>query len=134
MRYLTLDEALQVAAGVTGLSVKVIETSARIELLNSALAAPQASFGGEEFHPTLESKAAVLCVRIARNHPLLDGNKRLAWMCLRLFCDLNEYDFTFTEDDAVDTMLAVAEGELEADEFREWIAARVQRRAGESPT
>ena len=69
----------------------------------------------------------MLCVRIARNHPLLDGNKRLAWMCL-LFCDLNEYDFTFTEDDAVNTMLAVAAGELDADGLREWIAARVQPR------
>ena len=132
MRYLTLDEALQIAAGVTGLSMKVIETSARIELLDSALAAPQSSFGGEEFHPTFESKAAVLCSRIARNHPLLDGNKRLAWMCLRLFCDLNEYDFAFTEDDAVNTMLGVAAGELDVDELCEWIAARVTRRAGES--
>ena len=132
MRYLTLEEALQIAAGVTGLSMKVIETSARIELLDSALAAPQSSFGGEEFHPTFESKAAVLCSRIARNHPLLDGNKRLAWMCLRLFCDLNEYDFAFTEDDAVNTMLGVAAGELDVDELREWIAARVTRRAGES--
>ena len=134
MRYLTLDEALQIAAAVTGLSVKVIETSARIELLDSALAASQASFGGEEFHPTFESKAAVLCVRIARNHPLLDGNKRLAWMCLRLFCDLNEYGLSFTEDDAVDTMLAVAAGDLGEDEFREWIAVRVQPRTAESPT
>ena len=132
MRYLTLEEALQIAAGVTGLSMKVIETSARIELLDSALAAPQSSFGGEEFHPTFESKAAVLCSRIARNHPLLDGNKRLAWMCLRLFCDLNEYDFAFTEDDAVNTMLGVAAGELDVDELREWIAARVTRRVGES--
>ena len=134
MRYLTLDEALQIAAGVTGLSVKVIETSARIELLDSALDAPKASFGGEEFHLTFESKAAVLCVRIARNHPLLDGNKRLAWMCLRVFCDLNEYKFTFTEDDAVNTMLAVAAGELDADGLREWIAVRVQPRTEESPS
>jgi death-on-curing protein len=132
VRYLTLDEALQVAAGVTGLSVSVVAMSARIELLDSALASPQASFGGEEFHPTFESKAAVLCERIARNHPLIDGNKRLAWMCLRLFCDLNEYDFTFTEDDAVNMMLAVAAGEIDAVELREWIAVRVQRRTGDS--
>ena len=134
MRYLTLDEALHVAAAVTGLSVTVIEKSGRIELLDSALAAPQASFGGEEFHTSFESKAAVLCVRIARNHPLLDGNKRLAWMCLRLFCDLNEFDFTFGEDDAVKTMLAVAAGELEVEELREWIATRVTRREGELTT
>lgn len=76
----------------------------------------------------------MLCIRIARNHPLLDGNKRLAWMCLRLFCDLNEMDFAFTEDDAVDTMLAVAAGELDADGLREWIAVRVQPRTEESPT
>ena len=71
---------------------------------------------------------------LRRHHPLLDGNKRLAWMCLRLFCDLNEFDFTFGEDDAVKTVLAVAAGELEVEELREWIATRVTRREGESTT
>lgn len=52
--------------------------ASRLELLDSALRAPQAGFGDEDFYPTIEQKAAVLAVRIARNHPLPDGNKRLA--------------------------------------------------------
>ena len=50
-----------------------------LELLDSALHAPQAGFGDVEFYPEFVDKAAVLVVRIARNHPLPDGNKRLAW-------------------------------------------------------
>lgn len=58
MRYLTLAEAL------------VIAKASRLELLDSALHAPQASFGGEDFYPTLLDKAALLVVRVARNHAL----------------------------------------------------------------
>lgn len=70
MRFLTLAEALVIAEAVTGISAHTLQSAARIELLDSALHAPQAGFGDEDFHPTPEEKAAVLCVRLARNHPL----------------------------------------------------------------
>lgn len=79
MRYLTLGEALVVAEVVTGISSQVLGRSARVALLDSALHAPAAEFGGQEFYPDFLDKAAVLAVRIAGNHPLPDGNKRLAW-------------------------------------------------------
>ncbi|MCU1496241.1 MAG: filamentation induced by cAMP protein Fic [Acidimicrobiales bacterium] len=82
MRYLTLAEAILVAEAVTGLDTRTIARASRLELLDSALHAPQAGFGDEDFYPSLTEKAAVLAVRIALNHPLPDGNKRLAWQSL----------------------------------------------------
>ena len=73
MRYLTLAEGLLIASAVTGLEVSTIQHVSRVELLDSALHAPQAGFEDEDFYPTLEEKAAVLCLHLARNHPLPDG-------------------------------------------------------------
>jgi death-on-curing protein len=78
VRYLTLAEALVIAEAVTGVDAATLAKASRIELLDSALHSPQARFGDEEFYPDLIDKAAVLAVRIAQNHPLPDGNKRLA--------------------------------------------------------
>jgi hypothetical protein len=78
VRYLSLAEALVIAEAVTGIDTDVLTKTSAIDLLDSALHAPQASFGGHEFYPRFIDKAAVLAVRIARNHPLPDGNKRLA--------------------------------------------------------
>ncbi len=92
MRYLTLPEALVIAEAVTGIDVVTLEKASRLDLLDSALHAPQAGFGNEDFYPSLPQKAAVLVVRIARNHALPDGNKRLAWQSLTLFLALNGYE------------------------------------------
>lgn len=132
MKFLSLEQALIIPADVTGLSVETVARSARLDLLDSALATPEASFGGQEFYQGFEAKAAVLCVRIAKNHPLLDGNKRLAWMCLRMFCELNNYTLTSTDDDAVAFMLDVAAGTMGVDETVQWLHARLSKRgAGE---
>jgi death-on-curing protein len=85
VRYLTLAEALVVAQEVTGLDVATLARSPRLNLLDSALHGPQASFGSQELYPDFIEKGAVLEVRIARNYPLLDGNKRLSWACLNMF-------------------------------------------------
>jgi len=88
VRYLTLAEALVVAEAVTGIDAAVLAKMPGIGLLDSALHAPQAEFGDQEFYPDFIDKAAVLAVRIARNHSLPDGNKRLSWACPVLFCEL----------------------------------------------
>lgn len=59
-----------------GLSAEAIANFDRIGLAESALAAPQAGFGGVEACPDFETKAAVLCWHLVKNHPLPDGNKR----------------------------------------------------------
>jgi death-on-curing protein len=77
-RYLTLAEYLWLAEQVTGVPAETFSKAGRIELADSALHAPAASFGDNEFYPDIMDKAAVLCWRLARNHPLPDGNKRAA--------------------------------------------------------
>ena len=64
-------------------------------------------------YPEFLDQAAVLAVRISRNHPLLDGNKRLAWGCLTMFCTLNGHELHVPTEEAVSTMLAVAAGDLD---------------------
>ncbi|MEA2002779.1 MAG: type II toxin-antitoxin system death-on-curing family toxin [Actinomycetota bacterium] len=121
MRYLTLAEALTIAEAVTGIDTRTLQSATRLESLDSALHAPQAGFGDTEFYPEFVDKAAVLVVRIARNHPLPDGNKRLAWQSLTMFCALNGHELEVPPDEAVSTMLAIATGELDEAAVAAWL-------------
>lgn len=126
MRYLALAEALMIAEAVTGIDTITLAKASQLELLDSALHAPQAGFGDEDFYPGLEQKAAVLAVRIARNHPLPDGNKRLAWQSLTVFLALNGHDLATSADDAVAFMLGVAAGEIDEEGAETWIRERIE--------
>jgi death-on-curing protein len=126
VRFLTLAEALVIAEAVTGISAHTLRSAARIELLDSALHAPQAGFGDEDFHPTPTEKAAVLCVRLARNHPLPDGNKRLAWTTTVTFLALNGIELSVDPDEAVEFMLSVAAGTIDVKRATEWIESRTE--------
>ena len=81
-RFITLAEYLWLAEQVTGDNAATLARAARIDLADSALHAPQASFGNAEFYPDPYDKAAVLLCRLTWNHPLIDGNKRAAWAAL----------------------------------------------------
>jgi len=63
---------------------------------------------------------------LARNHALVDGNKRLAWAATRVFCLINGSDLTFTVDEAEELVLAVARGDLEVPEIAGAIKAHRQ--------
>ena len=91
IEYLNLADYL--AAQVTGLDLQTVITMTNVDLAVSALHAPAAGFGEDDFYPDFVDKAAVLVVRLARNHPLPDGNKRAAWVSLRLFVDLNDWNW-----------------------------------------
>lgn len=131
MRYLTLAEALVIAEVVTGIEAATLARASRLELLDSALAAPQAGFGDTEFYPEFVDKAAVLAVRIARNHPLPDGNKRLAWQSLTLFCALNGHDLNVETDEAVEVMLAIAAGEWDEERTADWLRSKLAPEAAD---
>jgi len=122
VRYLSLAEAFVLGQMVTGIDALVLESASRTDLLDSALHAPQAGFGDDDFYSDFFLKAAVLCTHIARNHPLPDGNKRLAWICLVTFCDVNGYELFVAKEEAVRTVVAVAAGELSEDDLCEWIS------------
>jgi len=125
VRYLTLAEALVIAEAVTGIDSVTLAKASRLELLDSALHAPQAGFGEEDFYPAVEQKAAVLAVCIARNHPLLDGNKRLAWQSLTVFLALNGHTLVAEVADAVALMLGIAAGDIDEGAAEAWIRERI---------
>lgn len=127
MRYLTLAEALVIAEAVTGIEVRTLARTGRIDHLDSALHAPQAGFGDQDVYVTFEEKAAVLCSRVARNHPLPDGNKRLAWQCLVMTCALNGRHLEVPTDEAVTTMLAVASGQMDEAALTTWVRHWIDR-------
>jgi len=102
--------------------------SSRVDLADSALHAPKAGFGDEDFYPDIIDKAAVLCWRLARNHPLPDGNKRAAWTSLTVFIDLNDGRWEPDPpdvDDSEQVMLAVSAGEIDEHALAEWLRTRV---------
>lgn len=124
--YLDLADYLLIAEAVTGIEAGVLAKAARLELAESALAAPRAEFGGVEFYRDFVTKAAVLCARLAWNHPLPDGNKRAAWVSLREFCARNGYVLTpQSVDDAVEAMEALAAHDIDEGQLAEWITARL---------
>jgi death-on-curing protein len=82
-------------------------------LLASAAARPQASAFGTDAYPGLHLKAAALLHSLARNHPLVDGNKRLAWLATYVFLEINGSPPVATQDDVFELVMAVAAGTLE---------------------
>jgi death-on-curing protein len=120
--YLTTEDLLEIAVGVVGEDVVVRDAG----LLASAAARPRSSAFGEEAYPTFAGKAAALMHSLARNHPLIDGNKRLSWSATRIFYLINGHDLAFTVDDAEQLVQSVARGELDATQ----LAAVLERHLG----
>ncbi len=108
-RHLTLAEYFWLAEQVTGTEAAVLIRASRVDLADSALHAPAAAFGEEEFYPDLLDKAAVLACRLSWNHPLPDGNKRASWA-------------------AEAAALAVAAHEVDEQWFASWLRDRTVRR------
>ena len=81
-------------------------------LLDSALAQPQATFGGKLLHPTLADQAAAYLYHLSRNHPFIDGNKRTAFGVMDAFIEVNGYRLTLTDDEAYELTMQVAQGQM----------------------
>jgi death-on-curing protein len=130
VRFLTLAEALAIAQQITEIDAITLANASRIDLLDSALHAPQANYGNTDFYPNFFDKAAVLCSRISQNHALPDGNKRLSWMCLVIFCDMNGWQLHVEKNEAVQMMVELAEGGINEVQLARWINERCQRNDG----
>jgi death-on-curing protein len=107
--FLDLDELLYVAVRTLGAEPEVRD----LGLLESTLARPQASAFGQDAYPTIHEKAAALLHSVARNHALVDGNKRLALAAAIAFYGLNGVRLTLTNDEAYDLVIGVASGKLD---------------------
>jgi death-on-curing protein len=121
-RYLDLADYLLIAEAVLGIPAEEIARWPGIGLAESALHVPAAEFAGVEFYADVLDKAALLCVRLARNHPLPDGNKRVAYLAMIEFLARNDIEWVPPSvEETVATMYAVAAGRVSAQELAGWL-------------
>ncbi|PRY42868.1 type II toxin-antitoxin system death-on-curing family toxin [Umezawaea tangerina] len=112
--YVQLDDLLAAARAVFGQEAEVRDWG----LLESALIRPQATVFGNQAYPSFDEKAAALLHSLARNHALVDGNKRMAWVATRLFYVLNDADLRAPSvDEGEKLVVSVAAGELDVPEI-----------------
>ena len=101
-------------------------------LLESALARPQQLFAYGDPPPDLAALAASLAFGLARNHPFVDGNKRTAHVCYRVFLALNDAELEASGEEKYVRMLSLAEGSLSEAGFADWLRSRLRLAAGDA--
>ena len=119
--YLGLEDLLQLTRDLGAGPVR------DLGLLDSAAARPQSAMFGEEAYPALELKAAALLHSVCRNHALVDGNKRLAWLGTTVFLDINGARTGLSHDEAFDLVMAVAEGSIDVPEIAARLGTTLER-------
>ena len=115
----TLDDAL---GAVDELGFVIADPG----LFASAIARPAITIFGADAYPDLPTKAAALLDSVARNHALLDGNKRTAWVLMRLLLAINGAELIADVDDAEVFVLEVTQGQLPVVASAKWIAQRIR--------
>ena len=90
-------------------------------LLDSAVNAPFQTFGGEYVYKTLEAKVARLGYSLVKNHPFVDGNKRIGMLAMLVFLEINGIELTCSDQDIIETGLKLAAGEMDDKQLLEWI-------------
>ncbi len=98
-------------------------------LLASALARPQQRHAYGDPPPDLADLAASLAYGLARNHPFVDGNKRTAHVCYRVFIALNDGELVASDEEKYTAMLGLAAGDIEESDFAAWLRPRIRVRA-----
>lgn len=124
MRYLTFSEVLELhrmALEQSGGAWGIRDQGG----LESALAQPTMTFGGQELYPTLVDKAATLCFSLVMNHPFVDGNKRACHFAMETFLVLNGKEIAATVEEQEHVILELAAGQIEREQFTEWLRAHV---------
>lgn len=90
-------------------------------LLESAINTPLQSFEGEDLYPSLIDKACRLAFGLIKNHPFIDGNKRIGTHAMILLLYINGVDLSYEDNDLIDIILQLSSGEAEEDDLREWL-------------
>ena len=90
-------------------------------LLESALAAPFQTFGGEPVYPSLQAKAARLGFGLVSNHPFVDGNKRTGAHVMLVFLALNGVELRYEQQELIDVFLSVASDGSDWRDLQRWI-------------
>lgn len=132
MPVLALDVAdyLLIAEAILDIDANRLKRTANLALVESALAAPFAGFGDHGLHLEAATKAAILCSRLVRNHPLPDGNKRIAYICMREFMARNELHWKRPpNDEAAEMVERLASREISEREFVAWTVRHITQRS-----
>ena len=119
MKYLTAEQALFIHSRLideTGGSHGIRD----LGLLQSAIARPMATFGGEDLYPDIFQKAAALMESLIKNHPFIDGNKRTAISSTGLFLRVNGYSLETSQKELEDFTLKMATGKISLDDAAKW--------------
>ena len=128
---LWIDRKLALAIHERQLSEHGGGTGVRDEaLLESALARPQQLYAYGDPPPDLAALAASLAFGLARNHPFVDGNKRSAHVCYRVFLALNDVQLEASQEEKYTHMLSLADGSLSEADFAAWLHPRLHLQAG----
>ena len=91
-------------------------------LLDSALNAPFQTFDGEYIYKTIKAKAAKLGYFLVKNHPFIDGNKRIGILVMLTFLDLNGIPVSCTDDGLIEIGFALANGTMDSGQLTRWLA------------
>ncbi len=125
IEFLDLDDLLRLAERLLGSPVPVRD----VGLLGAAAARPQTSVFGEDAYPDVWTKAAALLQSIVKNHPLVDGNKRLGWLAAAVFLELNGVEATAAGNDAVyELVMTVAAGDHDVDDIAAMLRSAIEDR------
>jgi death-on-curing protein len=125
MRYLRLGEVLE-------LHRRLIATSGGspglrdLRLLEGSLSQLRQTFSGADLYPTLIEKAAVLGFSLIKNHPFVDGNKRVGHAALEVMLMLNGFELTASKESTEAVVLAVASGTLDRQAWTEWVKEQIK--------
>ena len=109
--YLTIEDLLGLVRALHAGPVR------DLGLLDAAGARPRSSVFGEDAYATIELKTAALLHSLVRNHALVDGNKRIAWLAAVVFLDLNGYRSSLNQDQAFALVMSAAIGEIDVPEI-----------------
>jgi len=90
-------------------------------MLDASVNSPFHTFGGQYLYPTLQAMAAHLAFSLIKNHPFLDGNKRIGILSMLVFLDINNLPVICTDDELVTIGLGLAESTITESELIEWI-------------
>jgi death-on-curing protein len=124
MRYLTLNEILRLYQDIirqSGGRPGIRDMGA----LESALAQPRQTFSGEDLYPSLVEKAAILGYLLIKNHPFVDGNKRLGHAATEVFLILNGYEINAPVNEQENIILDVAAGKMGREAFAQWLQSHI---------
>jgi death-on-curing protein len=125
MRFLTVSEVLEAHRQIieaTGGSHGCRDLGG----LDSALAQPRMAFGGHDLYSTLAEKASALGFSLIRNHPFIDGNKRIGHAAMELFLMFNGHELAANVEEQERVILAVAASTMHREEFTEWVRNRIR--------